>query len=1147
MRLSDQSIDLPEPLTEQFVESAELKLEMIEVLERQLDYWRIQLANAPTLELPTDRPRPAVQSLSTESRQFSLSLDLVDGLKALSQHEGVTLFITLIAAFQVLLYRYSGQDDIVIGTPTAKRSHFETEGLIGSFFNTLLLRAGLSGNPSFRELLSQVREVVLGAYANRDVPFEKLVEALNPQRDRSRNPLFQVMFVLQNIPDNKLLLNRLTPELLQFDTGTAKCDLIIELTEIPNNLAGWIEYSTDLFEAATIDRLIGHFQTLLEGILAHPDARLSELPLLTESDRRQLLLECNNTAASFPADKCIHELFEAQAAATPQAVAVVYEDSRLTYAELNAQANRLAHQLRELGVKPDALVAICVERCLNMVVGLLAILKAGGAYLPLDPAYPEDRLAFMLEDSAPVALLTQGRLESLFAGVTGALPIIDLEAEFPSWANRSDANPDPHAVKLTPKHLAYVIYTSGSTGKPKGVMVEHMNVVNFLSSMSKTPGIKCSDSLLAVTTVSFDIAGLELFLPLINGAKIVLISRANAADSVFLQEIIAQSGITILQATPATWRLLLNGGWQGSSGLKAMCGGEALATDLSAQLTESVGELWNLYGPTETTIWSTGQHINASRGELYPFEPIGRPIDNTQIYILDAQLQLVPQGVSGEIYIGGAGVTRGYLNRPELTAERFVTDPFSAEANARMYKTGDLARWLTDGNIEYLGRNDFQIKIRGFRIEIGEIETMLRQHPQLREVAVAVYEPLPEDKRLAAYLVPQGVTVPTASELRDFLKPKLPEFMVPSAFVFLDALPLTPNGKLDRKALPEPDQNRQVPDADFVAPRNPIEQQLAEIWSNALSINYIGIHDNFFALGGHSLLAFNAITEINKLFKTDLPLGAMYQSPTIEELGILISSGNRQPSRYSLVPIQMQGSRPPLFAIHTITLMDLPRNLGKDQPLYFLRYGMAAEVGNRSVRLPSLEELAGHYIKELQQVQPHGPYYLIGFSFGGLIAYEMAGQLIANGHQVNLVGLLDTCLTEEKRLQPLHRIIRNFFRQGPSQLLVTLKRKITDLSTPYEYGEDFWPHIYTSAPDEACRNNYQPKSYKGRVTLFQGWEPESNFFSYAPREQAWKKLIGDRLEVQHVPGTHFDMCKEPHVKILAAKLMACMDKTTNDD
>ncbi|MGZ5075413.1 MAG: amino acid adenylation domain-containing protein [Methylobacter sp.] len=1114
--------------------------------DSELSYWRNRLQGLSTLHLPTDHARPHIQNFTVARQTFKLSSGLSGALMSLSQREGATLFMTIVAAFQTLLHRYSGQDDIAVGSPVCTNSRVETEPLMGCFLNTLVLRTDCSGAPSFQELLGRVREVTLGALAHQELPFDKLVESLNPKRDLSRHPLVQVMVNMHVFRDENLELP--DPELKlipmdDFDVGS-----MFDLTLVYNRTSDGrldfiLEYSPDLFNPETISRMIGHFQTLLEAIVESPATAITELALLTAPERHQLLVEWNATKTDYPKNKTITQLFEEQAAKTPDAIALVFGQQQLSYQALNVKANQLACYLKAGGIKPDSLIAICMERSIELVIGLLAVLKAGGAYVPLDPGYPKDRLEFMLEDSEPVLLLSQSKLESLFSGVAKSLPIINLDAGFSPWASHQDINPDFNSVGR-PENLAYVIYTSGSTGKPKGVMVEHRNVVNFLNAMTKTPGMTCSDTLLAITTVSFDIAGLELFLPLINGARIVLISHANAADAAFLQETIDQSGITLLQATPATWRLLLNGGWQGSTGLKALCGGEALTTDLSEQLVGSVGELWNLYGPTETTIWSTCRFIHDSRGELYSFESIGKPIDNTQIYILDAQLQPVPQGIPGEIYIGGAGVTRGYLNRPEMTAERFVPDPFSDQVGARMYKTGDLACRLADGSIDYLGRNDFQVKIRGFRIEIGEIEITLRQHPQLREVAVGVYEPAPGDKRLAAYLVADNELAP--SELRDFLKPKLPEFMLPSAFVFLDALPLTPNGKLDRKALPEPDQSLQASDAEFTPPRNSMEQQLAEIWAEILKIDRIGVHDNFFALGGHSLLAVKVIAEINKRLNMDLALSVIYQSPTIEELAIIISSGNPQLSWYSLVPIQTQGSRPPLFAIHTITLLDLPRHLGKDQPLYFLRYGMAAELNNSSVSLPLLEKLAGHYIEEMRRVQPHGPYYLVGFSFGGVIAYEMAHQLLANGYQVNLVGLLDTYLTEEKQLLPLHRIIYNFFKQSPSELLAMVKNKIVDLITPNKYGTDFWPHVYTEAPDMACRNNYQPKTYDGRITLFQGSTVESRLFSYALPEHAWAELIGDRLDVQQISGNHFNIFQEPHSKVLAEKIIVCMDNAIND-
>lgn len=1135
MSLSDRSTELFEPTrspaAKQFLTWASLKPEMIEVVERQLEYWMSRLENLPVLEFPVDKPRPAVQSFRAETQTFKISGQLTEKLKALAQSENATLFMTLLAAFQALLHRYCSQDDIAIGTPTIGPNSQDTDSMADYVANTVILRTELSGKQSFHQLLAQVRKVVLEAYANQDIPFDKLVEALSPQHDSSRNPLFQVLFALQEFGGVGTVLQRINPRITSLD-------LSFRLLQKQDELIGYVEYSIDLFNAATINRLITHFLTLLESIVEHPGARLYELTLLTEPERRQLLKTWNATLAPFPGEKQVHELFEAQVQATPQAVALVYDGKQMTYAELNAEANRLSHYLRRLGVMPDTRVAICLERGFNMVAAMLAVLKAGGAYVPLDPAYPQERLALMLEDSEPLVLMTQSRFDGLFNEVLASTAIVDLDAEA-LWANQPDRNLDRSESGLAPHRLAYVIYTSGSTGKPKGVMIEHRNLVNFLSSMAKVPGMDSSDVLLAVTTISFDIAGLELFLPLAVGAKIIIASRMQAADPDFLQQTIGRHGVTMLQATPATWRLLLSAGWQGSRKLKAICGGEAMTLELSSQLSARVGQLWNLYGPTETTIWSTGQLIDDKRSKLHPYESIGRPIDNTRIYILDAHLQLVPQGIVGEMYIGGAGVARGYLNRPELTAERFVVDPYAAGTGARMYRTGDLARWLPDGSIEYVGRNDFQVKIRGFRIELGDIEAKLAEHPQVRVAAVQARE-YGDDKRLVAYLVLKSGQQPGIAELREFLQQKMPAFMVPSAYVYLDALPATPNGKLDRKALPEPSYEAAE---TGVAPRNEIERQLAEIWQNVLAVKNIGVEDNFFNLGGHSLLAVKAIVETNKLFNIDLPLGVFYQAPTIAELSAAIGSGNLKPLRYSLVPIRTEGSRPALFAIHTITMLDLPKYLGNDQPIYFLRYGMAAETGNASVTLPPLRELAGHYISEMRQVQPEGPYYLVGFSFGGLIAYEMAQQLKASGQQVNLVGLLDSYLTEAKRLLPLGRIIQKAFERSPLQLLAKMKHKIPVRAAKNTYGSGFLPHVYTEAPDALCRRGYRPAAYDGRVTLFQAWPEEVKVFRYVPPEHAWRKLLGERLDVQPVSGTHLDICREPHVKTLAEKLTACIDAT----
>ena len=661
----------PSPLAEmplQYADFAVWQREWLkgERLEKQLAYWKRQLEGVTDLELPTDRLRPAVQTYRGDHISLNISGKLTNRLKALSRQEGVTLFMVLLGAFQLLLHRYSGQDEIAVGTPIANRNRSEIEGLIGFFVNTLVLRSDLKGDPSFRELLGRVREVALGAYAHQDLPFEKLIEELKPERDLSKTPLFQVMLALQNVPSATLELAGLEIESLEVRSKTAKFDLMLSMAEENGELRGELKYSADLFHPETILRMAGHLKSLLEGIAANPEARLSELPLLTAEERRQLLVEWNETRTEYPRDKCIHRLFEEQVERTPDALALIFENQRLTYRELNARANQLAHHLQKLGVGPEALVGLFVDRSLNMVVGLLGILKAGGAYVPLDPGYPRERLAFMLEDAHGTVLLTQARLRAALPANAPHAVCLDTDREM--IADEAETNPP---TRVAGGNLAYVIYTSGSTGKPKGVQVPHRAVVNFLSSMRHEFGLDSRDGLLAVTTLSFDVAGMELFLPLCLGARVILAGRDAARDGRQLGEKLEETRATVLHLTPVTWRMLVEAGWQGAGELKMLCGGEALTRSLANELLGRSDRLWNLYGPTETTIWSTMSRVDGE-GEVVP---IGRPIANTQVYILDAYLQPTPIGVPGELHVGGPGLARGYLNRPDLTADKFIPDP----------------------------------------------------------------------------------------------------------------------------------------------------------------------------------------------------------------------------------------------------------------------------------------------------------------------------------------------------------------------------------------------------------------------------------------------------------------------------------------
>jgi amino acid adenylation domain-containing protein len=878
------SMGKPSPLNElpiQYADYAVWQRQSLQgkVLEEQLSYWKKQLDELRALEFPTDRLRPAVQTFTGARRSLPLSRDLTRRLRALSRQNRATLFMTLLAAFYVLLQRYTRQNDIVIGSPIAGRTHEETEGLIGFFVNSLVLRADLSGNPTLRQLLDRVRTMALDAYAHQDLPFDKLVEELQPKRDLSRTPLFQVFLNMLALDAPELRLQGLTVEQLALLQPESYFDFTCYVKGRNEDIRLELVYNTALFHENTADRLLRHFETLLESLVGNPDQRLSELAMLTPGERETLLVEWNATQATYP-QCCVHELFEAQAERTPDALAVVCEGQRLTYSELNRRAEQAARHLRTFGAKPGVLVGICMERSADLVVGLLGILKAGGAYLPIDPAYPAQRIAFMIEDSAMTLLLTQERLR-------GNLP----ESKCRVVSVESLAQPEELGVShaatesAVPESLAYVIYTSGSTGRAKGVEIQHKALVNFLHSMRQRPGLTHQDILLSVTTISFDIAGLELFLPLIVGARVVVVSREVAMDGKRLVEQLENSGATVMQATPTTWRMLVEHGWSGGKNLKILSGGEVLSEDLVQAISERGGSLWNLYGPTETTVWSTVWEVEANYNRIC----IGRPIANTQTYILDPSLTPVPVGVAGELYIGGAGLARGYLNRPEITAESFVNNPFSHVPGSKLYKTGDLVRYLPDGNIEFLDRIDYQVKVRGFRIEPGEIEAVLREHAGIQQAVVVAREDVAGDKCLVDYVVLNPGFMLTTSELHRFLKSKLPDYMIPYVFISLDRLPITPNGKLDRKALPAPEQDRPEPSEGFVPPRNPTEEAVAKIWAKVLRLERVGVRDNFFDLGGHSLLATQVLSRIRRTFAIEIPLRSLFDNATVEELALQIA------------------------------------------------------------------------------------------------------------------------------------------------------------------------------------------------------------------------------------------------------------------
>lgn len=886
-----------------------------DVLESELAYWRSQLGGPPpVLALPTDRPRPAIQSHQGATKIFSLPATLSLQLQTLSRQQGVTLFMLLLAAFKTLLLRYTGQTDLCVGTPVANRTRIETESLVGFFVNTLVVRTDLSGNPRFTEILGRVREGVLGAQAHQEVPFEQVVEALQPVRNLSHSPLFQVMFALQNTPLQALEIAGLDVQPMEVESGASAFDLTLTIAEGEQGLEGAVEYCIDLFEDTTIQRMIEHWQMVLKEVVQAPGGRVGEIGVLTASERQVVLSDWNATQAAYPAEACLHELIAAQVARTPQAVAVVGGDAALSYQELAARAARLAQYLRECGVGPEDRVGVYLDRSVELVVGLLGILQAGGAYVPVDPAYPRERVAYMLADAGVAAVVTCQARQAELPAYAG--PVVCVDTEWADAAARPAGRGDSRGV---PGGLAYMIYTSGSTGRPKGVQVTHQNVVNFLWAMQASVGLGAADRLVAPTSVSFDIAVLELFLPLLVGARVILSERETTADGARLATLLTERQATCMQATPTTWQMLRETGWRAPSGFRMLCGGEAWPGDLAGHFLAHGARVWNLYGPTETTVWSAVAPIRMTAGLL----ALGQPIANTQLYVLDAWGQPVPVGVVGELYIGGVGVARGYWGQLGLTAEKFVPDPFGGAAGGRLYRTGDVVRYRADGQLEFVGRLDQQVKVRGYRIEVGEVEARLVDHPGVQEAVVRVWEARPGDARLVAYVIPATEGGGDGPALKEFLRAAVPEYMVPAVIVECGGFPRTPNGKIDRQALPAPAGSVQL-ERPYQPPRTPTEELLVGLWEALLGVERIGVHDNFFELGGHSLLATQLLARLRQTFHTELPLRTLFESPTITALASAVEEARTRTmdSQPPLVPVDREGKLPLSFAQQRLWFLD---------------------------------------------------------------------------------------------------------------------------------------------------------------------------------------------------------------------------------
>jgi amino acid adenylation domain-containing protein len=1137
----------PSPLPEiplQFAEFATWQHEWMEgpVSDRQLAYWKEKLSTIPPLlEMPTKGPRPAVQTFRGTTLRPEVPIPLCNQLRALSRAEGSTLFMTMLAGFMALLHRYTSETDVAVGTFFANRRAKESEHLIGMILNNTVIRATLENNPTVRELMVQVRNLVLEAADNQDVPFDRVVDAVQPQRDLSMNPLFQVMFSFHDEPMPETVLDGLNVELTPvLSNGSSKFDLgVIGIPHSAQNLGLpqgsdqdgltmiW-EHNTDLFETETIAHMFEHYRTLLSDMVANPDQRISDLSIIEQAERDQVLVEWNDTAAAFPATDCVQGMFAAQAAATPDAVAVVYGSQELTYRDLDEQSNQLAAYLSGQGVDPGTLVGICVDRSEKMLVGLLGILKTGAAYVPIDPNFPVDRQIFMIEDAKIGHLVTEKDLDKTLP--TDQLTLIKLDADAAAISAMPKTPPaDPGT---DPEDIAYVIFTSGSTGRPKGVQIPHRALANFLHTMRQRPGLSPEDRLFAVTTLSFDIAGLELYLPLVVGARTIICPRSVAINGQELMASLASTGATIMQATPTTWQMLIDTGWKGDASFRALCGGEALPRNLAEELLPRVSALWNMYGPTETTIWSTIERVESATGSV----PIGRPIDNTQIYILDAYDNAVPAGVIGELCIGGRGTALGYLNRPELTAERFIENPIPG-CDGIIYRTGDLARIRRDGTLECLGRTDHQVKLRGFRIELGEIETQLDQLDTVAQAVAIVREDVAGDARLVAYIVPAGTGEPSSVDLQAALGETLPDYMVPSIFVFLEEMPLTPNGKVDRKALPKPASDRRDAETRYVAPRNDFETQMQTIWQDVLGVSSLGVQDDFFAAGGHSLLAVRLVSQIEVKTGKRLELAALLQGRTIEAVARLLVDDTPAQSAVGIDPIQTTGSRTPFFAGGSSPkYVDIAHEVGTDQPFYRLDlYGLQSHrLAQGMTPFRRIEEYASYFLGEIRKIQPEGPYNIGGGCEGAYVAFEMALQLQRQSERAERVvmwippPLRATDGFSWRRLAPV--VVANQLRYflGGGAL------KNANMATL----RVLFKHEYIEYTIMRALMNYDPQGkYEGRGVIVR--TEESPIQTSADLNQPWIDRCTEGADIHVVPGNHeswFERHRADFVKVLRSSL-----------
>jgi amino acid adenylation domain-containing protein len=1125
--------------------------------EADLAFWKSQMNGVGAgLELPADRPRPAVQTFRGAQKTFAIEDDLLASLKELCREQRTTLFTTLLSGFVAVLYRYSGVEDLICGTEVSDLDVDGARGFIGPASNYLVLRFDCSGDPSFLELLKRTERVLGEAGQHRELPFATLLENLRLPRDLSRNPLLQVMFSsAPSFPD--LAMPGLSCERIQFENNAEAADLAVEVNEgrgdepdgEPDKVQLRFSYSTDLFDPSTIERMMGHLQTVLRSAASDPRQRVAALPLLTDAERHQIVVTWNDTKVDYPTDVPLNHFIEDQVERTPDAIALVCESQQLTYRQLNERTNQVANHLRKLGVGPDVMVGVCAERSIEMVLALVGIVKAGGAYVPLDPEYPRERLSAMLQDANPTVVLTQAALLDRVPDEAGR--IICLDRDWGEFSGESTRNPP---VLVGGKNLAYAIYTSGSTGKPKGVPNTHAGIVNRLLWMQDSYKLTPGDRVLQKTPYSFDVSVWEFFWPLMTGACLVMARPGGHKDPAYLVKTIAEQEITTIHFVPSMLNIFLESeGLERCRSLRQVfASGEALSCDLQQRFFERLtAELHNLYGPTEAAVDVTYWACRPN-GEQTSV-PIGRPVANTQIYILDRHLQPVPQGIPGELHIGGIQLARGYLNRPDLTAQKFIPDPFGKNPEDRLYKTGDLARFLAGGQIEYLGRIDHQVKLRGFRIELGEIEAVLEEHPQVRQAVVTVREDGPGDKYLAAYLAPVSDGEVDVASVRGHVEQKLPAFMVPSRFVILDAFPMTTSGKVDRKALPAP-QSEARDQSEVVAPRNELESQLVSIFQRVLKTDTVGVTDDFFELGGHSLAAARVLAEVNRITGKGIPLSALFRGATVESLAALVRREVQKKAQEEagsqldpvVMRIQSGTGRLPFFAIvppgeESLGYAMLARHMGPQRTVYKIQ-GHAPIVRQRPYTEEEMGQLSREYIAAMRSVQPEGPYSLGGMCDGTHISERIVLDLEAQGAEVGLFAIFDTWVVQHSQVRWLwqldyyQRRLKELSKKGLGERLRKFKQVASNKADRLAGGapgrtdwrQAYWPE------------NFTPPRFRAPILLFK--RPKQNFFYVNDPQMGWGRRSESGVEVHEVEFHHLEILREPHVRVFGETIVAFMER-----